>query len=73
MQNMQRVRAARAHHAAFRGFSFCRSVTSDAEIRVMAAEEGLVEDAFEVPSWFLRSFTLIKAKSFKKSLAPTNL
>ena len=48
VQNMQRVRAARAHHAAFRGFSFCRSVTSDAEIRVMAAEEGLVEDSFEV-------------------------
>ena len=53
VQNMQRVRAARAHHAAFRGFSFCRSVTSDAEIRVMAAEEGLVEDAFEVPAHLL--------------------
>ena len=53
VQNMQRVRAARAHHAAFRGFWFCRSGTSDAEIRVMAAEEGLVEDAFEVPAHLL--------------------
>ena len=53
VQNMQRVRAARAHHAAFRGFSFCRSGTSDAEIRVMAAEEGLVEDSFEVPAHLL--------------------
>ena len=50
VQNMQRVRAARAHHAAFRGFSFCRSGTSDAEIRVMAAEEGLGEDPLEVPA-----------------------
>ena len=47
------VRAARAHHAAFRGFSFFRSVTSDAEIRVMAAEEGLLEDSFEVPALLL--------------------
>ena len=39
-----------AHHAAFGSFSFCRSVTSDADIRVMAAEEGLGEDSFEVPA-----------------------
>ena len=44
------VRAARAHHAAFRGFSFCRSGTSDAEILVMAAEEDLGEDSLEVPA-----------------------
>ena len=50
VQNMQRVRAARAHHAAFRGFSFCRSGTSDAEILVMAAEEDLGEDSLEVPA-----------------------
>ena len=48
VQNMLRVRAARAHHAAFASFWFCWSGTSDAEIRVMAAEEGLVEDSFEV-------------------------
>ena len=53
VQNMQRVRAARAHHAAFGSFSFCRSVTSDADIRVMAAEEGLVEDSFQVPALLL--------------------
>ena len=53
VQNMQRARAARAHHAAFRGFSFCRSVTSDAEIRVMAAEEGLLEESFEVRALLL--------------------
>ena len=53
VQNMQRVRAARAHHAAFRGFSFCRSGTSDAEIRVMAAEEGLLEESFEVRALLL--------------------
>ena len=50
---MQRVRAARAHHAAFAIFCFCRSGTSDAEIRVMAAEEGLLEDSFEVPALLL--------------------
>ena len=44
------VRAARAHHAAFRGFSFCRSGTSDAEILVMAAEEDFGEDSLEVPA-----------------------
>ena len=44
------VRAAPAHHAAFSSFSLCRSGTSDAEIRVMAAEEGLGEDPLEVPA-----------------------
>ena len=53
VQNMQWVRAARAHHAAFRGFWFCRSATSDADIRVMVAEEGLGEDSFEVPALLL--------------------
>ena len=37
------VRAAPAHHAAESG-------SSDAEIRVMAAEEGLEEDYLEVPA-----------------------
>ena len=44
------VRAAPAHHAALSSFSFCRSGSSDAEIRVMAAEEGLGEDSLEVPA-----------------------
>ena len=30
--------------------TFCRSGSSDAKIRVMAAEEGLGEDSFEVPA-----------------------
>ena len=44
------VRAAPAHHAAFSSFSLSRSGSSDAEIRVMAAEEGLGEDYLEVPA-----------------------
>ena len=44
------VRAAPAHHAAFSSFSLSRSGSSDAEIRVMAAEEGLGEDSLEVPA-----------------------
>ena len=39
--------------AAFSSFSFCRSGTRDADIRVMAAEEGLGEDSFEVPALLL--------------------
>jgi len=39
--------------AAFGSFSFCRSGTRDAEISVMAAEEGLMEDSIEVPALLL--------------------
>ena len=79
----ERVRATRAHHAAFASFSFCRSATSDAEIRVMAAEEGL-RVLWRIPSKSppfscllavprARKGGLQARQAHQKALAPTDL